>query len=292
MWKKSYEQEQLKIFWVGLMDGDGSIQVNHWRQKNLVYRLIIKLKYTIANESMLKQIAMAVGGTVRKAKRDEREEILWAMNDKKAIVSIVEVFRQYPPKTTRLQLQLKFLQECLEHQSVAKYLEEREHKYACPGGEQIQTLCEVKIPMGSLGQAVQYPSGKGEIENPLYYDIWLSGFVEAKGCFLQRVPQNIVGFSISQKNDRHLIETIRTRLGIESSQNYVQKKAQWTIETTTASTVASIIKHFEEVPLLGEKRISMEIAKERLYNKIQMSNRGPPYPKKNNSIGLNSLKIK
>lgn len=33
MSNKSY----LKKFWVGLMDGDGSIQVNHWRKQNLQY---------------------------------------------------------------------------------------------------------------------------------------------------------------------------------------------------------------------------------------------------------------
>ena len=35
--------EYIKMFWVGLMDGDGSIQVNHWREKSLQYRLVIKL---------------------------------------------------------------------------------------------------------------------------------------------------------------------------------------------------------------------------------------------------------
>ena len=29
------------MFWVGLMDGDGSIQVNHWRKLSLQYRLVI-----------------------------------------------------------------------------------------------------------------------------------------------------------------------------------------------------------------------------------------------------------
>jgi hypothetical protein len=28
------------MFWVGLMDGDGSIQVNHWRNQSLQYRLV------------------------------------------------------------------------------------------------------------------------------------------------------------------------------------------------------------------------------------------------------------
>jgi heme/copper-type cytochrome/quinol oxidase subunit 1 len=27
----------IQKFWVGLMDGDGSIQVNHWRKKELQY---------------------------------------------------------------------------------------------------------------------------------------------------------------------------------------------------------------------------------------------------------------
>src|SRR6266498_5414355 len=34
----------IQQFWVGLMDGDGSIQVNHWRKKDLQYRLVIKLQ--------------------------------------------------------------------------------------------------------------------------------------------------------------------------------------------------------------------------------------------------------
>lgn len=34
----------IKKYFVGLFEGDGSIQVNHWRKKNLQYRLVIKLK--------------------------------------------------------------------------------------------------------------------------------------------------------------------------------------------------------------------------------------------------------
>ena len=38
------KDEYIKIFWVGLIDGDGSIQVNHWRKKYLQFRLVIKSK--------------------------------------------------------------------------------------------------------------------------------------------------------------------------------------------------------------------------------------------------------
>jgi hypothetical protein len=46
------------------MDGDGSIQVNHWREKFLQYRLIIKLPYLDSNYNMLIEIAKVIGGTV------------------------------------------------------------------------------------------------------------------------------------------------------------------------------------------------------------------------------------
>jgi len=37
---KVSSDEYIKMFWVGLMDGDGSIQVNHWLKKSLQYRLV------------------------------------------------------------------------------------------------------------------------------------------------------------------------------------------------------------------------------------------------------------
>lgn len=63
------KNEYIKMFWVGLMDGDGSIQVNHWRKKNLQYRLIIKLSNLESNYNMLILIAKVIGGTVRISKK-------------------------------------------------------------------------------------------------------------------------------------------------------------------------------------------------------------------------------
>ena len=48
--------EYIKMFWVGLMDGNGNIQINHFRKKSLQYRLIIKLNYNKLNYNMLIEI--------------------------------------------------------------------------------------------------------------------------------------------------------------------------------------------------------------------------------------------
>lgn len=52
--------EYIKKFWVGLIDGDGSIQVNQWRKKHLQFRIIIKLKNTEQNKKMFTFISQAL----------------------------------------------------------------------------------------------------------------------------------------------------------------------------------------------------------------------------------------
>ena len=61
-------EKHLPPFWVGLMDGDGSIQVNHWRKKNLQYRMIIKLSNLESNVKMLMLIKQHFKGHVRISK--------------------------------------------------------------------------------------------------------------------------------------------------------------------------------------------------------------------------------
>jgi cytochrome c oxidase subunit 1 len=46
------KSEHIKQFFVGLMDGNGSIQVNHWRKEYLQFRMVIKLKNLIENKRM------------------------------------------------------------------------------------------------------------------------------------------------------------------------------------------------------------------------------------------------
>jgi hypothetical protein len=57
------------------MDGDGSIQVNHWRNKSLQYRLIIKLSNINNNNyTMLIRIAKVIGGTIREI--NKKKEVI------------------------------------------------------------------------------------------------------------------------------------------------------------------------------------------------------------------------
>ena len=114
-------------FWVGLMDGDGSIQVNHWRYKNLQYRLIIKLKYSPENIVMLNLIKYYIGGNVKFI--GINKFVIWVVNNKKDILNIIKIFKKYPPLTSRLKAQLNFMLNCFKHNNVNWYLENRNKKY-------------------------------------------------------------------------------------------------------------------------------------------------------------------
>lgn len=93
--KKDYIEE----FWVGVMDGDGSIQINHWRRLNLQFRLVISLKYTKSNYLMLKTFTKYIGGYVYIPK--DLRKVLWVTNDQKEIINILTIFDKFPPLTSR-----------------------------------------------------------------------------------------------------------------------------------------------------------------------------------------------
>ena len=83
------DNEYIKKFWVGLMDGDGSIQVNHWRKSSLQYRLVIKLSNLPSNYNMLIKISKVIGGTVRLTGKDK--EVIWVVDSKEKILDLIKI---------------------------------------------------------------------------------------------------------------------------------------------------------------------------------------------------------
>lgn len=226
--------DYIKKFWVGLMDGDGSIQVNHWRKKNFQYRLIIKLKFNINNIEMLTLIKNNIGGNVKFV---ENKYVQWVVDNKKIIINIINIFNKYPPLTFRLNAQLAFMKRCLVLEDINLYFQERTNKY------------EVKDLISRNFDC-------------LYFKEWLSGFIEAEGCFCIRENKNF-SFSITQKNEKELIEYIKTYFLIKSKVRHV-KNDLWSIETYRKSTLINVINHCEIYPLLGQKYVSFTLFKNKI----------------------------
>jgi hypothetical protein len=234
--KLKKDTDYIKKFWVGLMDGDGSIQVNHWRKKNLQFRLVIKLKHNTQNISMLNLIKREFKGKII---NNKETSVLWVVDDKKLIVNTIKIFDTFPPITKRLRAQLLFMKDCLLHKDVDIYLRKRNNKYLVNN-----TLSLIK--------------------DDSYFKEWLSGFIEAEGCFSIR-KNNYHSFSIAQKDEKELINSIKIYFDIQSKVRN-SKGNMWSIETYKKSTLLNIINHCNEFPLLGEKLLSFDKFKKKNLN--------------------------
>nr|YP_009630848.1 hypothetical protein HM01MITGene05 [Hypsizygus marmoreus]QBZ73681.1 hypothetical protein HM01MITGene05 [Hypsizygus marmoreus] len=290
--------EYIKMFWVGLMDGDGSIQVNHWRKKSLQYRLIIKLSNIISNYEMLIKIAKIIGGSVRITGKGE--DVIWVVNKKETVIEIIKIFDTYPLLTSRKRCQLLFLKTCLLKNSVDFYLSNRNYKYInqpiiinsnpffeseSPYPDPVNPNIPSPIPplpphpipslpspygvggngigeggnKGGVGEGWEYSLFRdmtGKLAYPNYFKGWLSGFIEAEGCFSIR-KNNVHSFSIGQNDDFYLINAIKQFVRATNIVRNPYGKFYF-IEIYNKETLKQIIDHFNYYPLLGEKAESLK----------------------------------
>lgn len=249
-------------FWVGLMDGDGSIQVNHWRKRCLQYRFIIKLSNNLENTSMLESIQKTLGGCVR----SEKNYVLWVENNKKSIINLLGLLKKYPPLTTRLHCQIKFTLLCLEKNDVIWYLENRHLKYSNKFFSKttlLHALRHVSKNQKSVLDSLEVSKNKefhqSEVRSPrnlseLPFAPWLSGFIEAEGCFCVRQNGSIY-FSIGQKSDFFLLDIIKSYL--QASQIQIQRKKNdfFEIHIYRKQCLHRLVSHLSSAPLLGYKHV-------------------------------------
>ena len=182
------------------------------------------------NRRMLSKIAFYIGGSVKLANKDRF--IIWVVNSKKEIKNIIKIFEFYPPMTSRLKAQLLFLIACFQLENVDWYLNNRAHK---------DVLFKIK------SSQLDYS----------YFNEWLSGFIEAEGCFSIRKVHNNHSFSIGQKNDKYILDSIKEHFNITNK--IINKNNDfWSLEVYKKSVLIDIINHCTKFPLLGEKTLSFD----------------------------------
>lgn len=240
-------KKYIKLYWIGLLEGDGSIQVNHWKLKSLQYRIVIKLSLIENNYNMLIEIAKILGGTVRILKKDNM--VIWVIDDKKSIINLIKIFDKYPLLTSKKICQLNFLINCLNKNSINWYLENRNNKY----NNKYHYINNINL---------------NKI-NKDYLNCWLSGFIEAEGCFSNR-KSNYNSFSIGQNDDLYILEYIKTYFNVTNKISLKPSKINnnkfYIIEIYKKDVLNNIINHLNNYPLLGNKLISFNRFKSWFYS--------------------------
>lgn len=240
----SYKNKsEIEQFWVGLIDSDGSVQCNHWKERSLQFRIVIKMH--LENMPMLLEIKKHLGGSVRLVGENQ---CVWVEDHRRKIWELCKIFYRFPPLTTRVRCQLLFLELCAKKKSVPWMLENRDLKYK------------------NREQFVRSPR---DLRSLPYFPIWCSGFITGEGCFSARTLLkaslliHVKSFSIAQKHDSFLLEAIRDFFGgtnrVRSLPNHLYL---W--EVYRREVIASIIAHCDRFPLLGKKKDQLETFKRSL----------------------------
>jgi hypothetical protein len=194
--KRKISASYLLPFWVGLMDGDGSIQVNHWRKRSLQFRIVIKLRDYKENIDMLLEVKGLLGGQVRSYKNF----VIWVVDKRIQVRKILQVLKTNattPPLTTRLRCQMEFALLCDQKNDVTWYLEHRDSKYKKRLEERAicisyaeSLLLRLSLCPLPLGLAKRDDEEAKALDNFAIF-AWLSGFIEAEGCFsISKVPRS------------------------------------------------------------------------------------------------------
>jgi hypothetical protein len=220
-------------YWVGLLDGAGEIQVNHWRYEYLQYRIVIRLKANIENQEMLLLIKKQIKGFVEKDPKNA-DYILWyEMGTRRIEKFLLPLLKRYPLINTKVYLQYLFLIHCMSHKSVSQYLQERPYKYNIP------------IVLRS----------EEEIFKAFYFPVWLAGYLEAVGLFILRDKSSKeVSFAVKEKNNYFLISSIRSYFGFPNKIREL-KDDYFELEINNKYYLTRIINQGVEFPFLGHKKV-------------------------------------
>ena len=122
------------------------------------------MKNIAENLIILNIIIKHLGGKVRFVNTKQGNFVIWVIDNKIQIINnILPILEKYPPLTSRLHYQLKFMKNCIINHSIEYYNFNKFSKY--PNDiKNIPTLCSPK-------------------NIPSYFEAWLGGFIEAEGCF-------------------------------------------------------------------------------------------------------------
>jgi len=238
--------DYIEKFFVGLLEGDGTIttNLNSNKSNSIIIRIVISLNNNISNLRMLNIIQTTIGGRVV-IERNSRY-VTWIASNKGHLLKVFDVLSKYPLLTARKQIQLDFAKNCLLNKDINNFIQDRKGKYHNKN-EILENLSHKNMPD--------------------YFPQWLSGFVEAEGnfslVFNNKGQLRKSAFSIGQNDELHVINWIK--LYFNSNNSIIKDKPKlgsqfnyYRLNLYNAESRKLIFEHFKQYPLLGNKALSYE----------------------------------
>jgi hypothetical protein len=238
-------------FFVGLLEGDGTITVDKVSKNRLRVRIIISLLNKKENYNMLNIIKDKIGGRVVIEKKDKY--VTWIAASKTDLAKVFAVLSEYPLITTRKICQLNYAKKCL----------------LLNNGEKDSILNnwdQLKVNKYLL-QSKLLENFNNNFVLPRYFSPWLSGFIEAEGHF--KLAKRLSGsihvsqFIIGQNFEKYILASIlkyfkKENCKIAEIKTKLKEVTYYKIGIGGKEFRLSLKHHFELYPLLGHKKSQYE----------------------------------
>jgi hypothetical protein len=213
-------------FFLGLLEGNGSIQVNSWKKTSLQFRIIIKLKDNLENYKMCVKLRDTLGIMNLHIRHGY---VILVEDHKKKLPKIMQIIENNGLLTTHKQKQYILFRYCFySNITFSEYFWIKQNFDNWLQQPQNKSLDILNIEPNVIIKKSYFPD-------------WLSGFVEAEGCFYMN---RTCVFSIAHKNEKNIILAIQNFWNFP---NKVQVKANglFAIETYNRQILKVIIDYFQ-----------------------------------------------
>ena len=232
----------IEQFFVGLLEGDGTITVDFVNNCKKRVRIFIALKNLEENIFMLNLIKKYVGGRVV-IERNNRY-VTWYATNRTDIAKVFAILVKYPLLSTRKLCQLDFAKYFIDSNqdiSEQEFIKLRNDKY-----KNQETMLDYRDKNFVI---------------PSYFAAWLSGFIEAEGHFkIVKKANNSIrssSFIIGQNYEKHLLKLILTYFNKENNKiSFTSNKEgviYYKINIGGPEVRKLLASHFYSYPLLGDK---------------------------------------
>lgn len=238
------DKRYIEQFFVGLLEGDGTItsNLNSNKSNSIIVRIIISLKNNSENFLMLNCVKKVIGGRVVVERK--KQYVTWIASNKNDLTKVFVILAKYPLLTAKKQSQLEFVKNCLLEKDIANFLVNRNQKYK-----------NKKVLLTELSEQTR----------PLYFPAWLSGFIEAEGNFSlvlnEKGHLRKSAFTIGQNDELHIVIWINQYF--KSKTAIVKDKPKedgnfeyYRLYLYNAESRRLLFQHFYKYPLLGYKKVS------------------------------------
>ena len=240
-----HDKTYIEQFFVGLLEGDGTItsNLNSNKSNSIIIRIVISLNNITENVIMLNKIKQVIGGRVVIERKTRY--VTWIASNKSDLAKVFVILAKYPLLTARKQCQLDFVKDCLLAKDIDNFLVNRNNKYK-----------NKKVHLQNFETISVLPT---------YFAPWLSGFIEAEGnfnlVFNEKGSLRGSKFTIGQNDELHILNWIK--LYFKSNNPIYKDKPKvsgnfqyYRLYLYNRESRLLLFEHFKRYPLLGYKQIS------------------------------------